>query len=74
MPEMPAKNCRQLSFRIGTLLPLEDEFKQLLLTPRSEEEQPHEIKRVLEEMIPALHLAIRARQKAGGNGRLRRHE
>jgi Lon protease-like protein len=72
--EMPSKPFRQLSFQIGAMLPLALEFKQHLLTLRNEGERLQEIIRAMEEMIPALDLAAKNRQKASGNGHLRPHE
>ncbi|MGH9453411.1 MAG: LON peptidase substrate-binding domain-containing protein [Terriglobia bacterium] len=72
--EIPSKPHPQLSFQIGALLPLDVEFKQHILTLRSEAERLREITQAMEEMIPALDLAARTRHKAGGNGHLRAHE
>ncbi|MGH7870563.1 MAG: LON peptidase substrate-binding domain-containing protein [Candidatus Dormibacteraceae bacterium] len=72
--EIPSKPHPQLSFQIGALLPLDMEFKQHILILRSEAERFREITHAMEEMIPALDLAARARHKAGGNGHLRPHE
>jgi Lon protease-like protein len=58
----------QLSFHLAGSLPLELDFKQKLLTTRSEGERLQLLTAYLEEILPKLRLALTARQRAGGNG------
>jgi Lon protease-like protein len=57
-----------LSFQIAGSLPLELDFKQKLLSILSERERMHELATYLENILPGLRRAARAREKAGGNG------
>lgn len=58
----------QLSFYLAGSLPLDLDFKQKLLGLRSEGERLPLLIEYLEKIIPNLHRAWRAREKAGGNG------
>jgi Lon protease-like protein len=60
-----------LSFQLAGSLPLDLDFKQKLLSTLSEGERVHELANYLEEMLPGLRRAARAREKAGGNGHVR---
>ncbi|HKN17961.1 MAG TPA: LON peptidase substrate-binding domain-containing protein [Candidatus Sulfotelmatobacter sp.] len=57
-----------LSFYLAGSLPLDLDFKQKLLSLRSEAERLSLLITYLEKLIPNLHRAARAREKAGGNG------
>jgi Lon protease-like protein len=58
----------QLSFHLAGSLPLELDFKQKLLTMRSEGERLQLLTAYLEDIVPKLRRAVRTRQIAGGNG------
>jgi len=57
-----------LSFHLAGSLPLDLDFKQKLLSLRSEGERIRALAAYLEAILPNLHRAARAREKAGGNG------
>jgi Lon protease-like protein len=57
-----------LSFHIAGSLPLDLDFKQNLLTMRSESERIPALAAYLEGILPNLRRATRARETAGGNG------
>jgi Lon protease-like protein len=57
-----------LSFYLAGSLPLDLDFKQKLLSLRSEADRLSILITYLETLIPNLHRAARARIKAGGNG------
>ena len=58
----------QLSFHLAGSLPLELDFKQKLLTTRSEGERLQLLTAYLDEILPKLRRAMTTRQRAGGNG------
>ncbi len=58
----------QLSFRLAGTLPLDLDFKQTLLSLKSEGERIRAIISYLETILPSLRRTIHIRQKAGGNG------
>jgi Lon protease-like protein len=60
-----------LSFYLAGSLPLDLDFKQKLLTMRSESERIQAVAAYFESILPNLHRAARAREKAGGNGHAR---
>lgn len=60
-----------LSFQLAGSLPLDLDFKQKLLSILSERERIHELAAYLENILPGLRRAARAREKAGGNGHAR---
>jgi Lon protease-like protein len=60
-----------LSFQLAGSLPLDLDFKQKLLSILSERERIHELAGYLENILPGLRRAARAREKAGGNGHAR---
>ena len=66
--DLAAADSSQLSFSLATSLPLDLDFKQKLLSFRSEAERISSLIAYLENLIPNLHRAARAREKAGGNG------
>lgn len=57
-----------LSFYLAGSLPLDLDFKQKLISLRSEPERLTLLINYLETLIPNLQRATRAREKAGGNG------
>lgn len=57
-----------LSFYLAGSLPLDLDFKQKLLAMRAEGERIQMVATYLENIIPNLRRAARAREKAGGNG------
>ena len=67
-PEKPEMDARQLTFQLASSVPLDLDFKQALLTMRSEAERISTMISYYDALIPKLRLAIRARTKAGGNG------
>jgi Lon protease-like protein len=68
---LSAADPSMLSFYLAGSLPLDLDFKQKLLSLRSEPERISLLINYLETLIPNLHRAARARQKAGGNGHVR---
>jgi Lon protease-like protein len=59
---------RQLSFHLAATLPLDLDFKQTLLGLRSETERITGLVEYFQAILPNLRRAVKARQKAGGNG------
>lgn len=57
-----------LSFYLAGSLPLDLDFKQKLLSMRSERERIRAVATFLEGILPNLQRAARARERAGGNG------
>lgn len=57
-----------LSFYLAGSLPLDLDFKQILLVMRSEAERIKAVADYFEKILPNLNRAARARDKAGGNG------
>jgi Lon protease-like protein len=72
-PERPAagESAGQLSYRLAGSLPLDPDFKQLLLSLRSEQERLQRVADYFRYLLPRLRLATWARGKAGGNGHCR---
>jgi Lon protease-like protein len=64
----PSAENRQLSYALAALLPVDLEFKQMLLSVRSESERLEGLIELYEAMVPELRKAVRRQQKAGGNG------
>ena len=58
----------QLSFHLAGALPLDLDFKQTLLGLRSESERVIGLIEYYEAILPNLRRAVKAREKAGGNG------
>jgi Lon protease-like protein len=58
----------QLSFQLAGTLPLDLDFKQTLLGMKSEAERVPAIVSYFAAILPGLRHAVRARQRAGGNG------
>ena len=66
--DLSAADQNQLSFYLAGSLPLDLDFKQKLLTMRSESERIQTVTAYLEGILPKLKRVARAREKAGGNG------
>ena len=66
--DLSAADPALLSFYLAGSLPLDLDFKQKLLSLRSEADRLSLLITYLETLIPNLHRAARAREKAGGNG------
>jgi len=66
--DLSAADQNQLSFYLARSLPLDLEFKQKLLTMRSEGERLQAVAAYLEGILPKLRRVARRREKAGGNG------
>jgi Lon protease-like protein len=69
--DLSAADPALLSFYLAGSLPLDLDFKQKLLSLRSEAERLSLLITYLQTLIPNLHRAARAREKAGGNGHVR---
>jgi Lon protease-like protein len=59
---------KQLSFRLAGPLPLDLDFKQTLLTMKSEAERLRAVISYFETILPSIKRSVQVRQKAGGNG------
>jgi Lon protease-like protein len=57
-----------VSFHLAASLPLDLDFKQALLSMRSEPERLDAVITAFEAILPKLRRTVRLRQKAGGNG------
>jgi len=68
--ELPDTSQEALSYHLAGSLPLDLDFKQRLLAMRSESQRMQALASHLETILPALRRAARAREKAGGNGRV----
>ncbi len=66
--DLSAADPKLLSFYLAGSLPLDLDFKQKLLSLRSEPERLSLLISYLETIIPNLRRAATAREKAGGNG------
>jgi Lon protease-like protein len=66
--DLSAADPTALSFYLAGSLPLDLDFKQKLLSLRSEPERLALLISYLEELIPRIQRAARAKEKAGGNG------
>jgi len=69
--DLSAADQSSLSFHLAGSLPLDLDFKQKLLAMHSEAERIQELASYLENVLPGLQRAARAREKAGGNGHVR---
>jgi Lon protease-like protein len=69
--DLSAADPAALSFYLAGSLPLDLDFKQKLLSMRSEPERLSLLISYLETIIPNLRRAASAREKAGGNGHVR---
>jgi Lon protease-like protein len=73
--EMPVdlpQPYRYLSFRLAASLPLALEFKQRLLSLRNEPERLQQVVHSMDQLIHQIDAVQEARDKAGGNGNIRR--
>lgn len=61
-------NQPQLSFRLAGALPLDLDFKQILLGMKSELERVQALTSYFENALPKLRRSLHVQQKAGGNG------
>jgi Lon protease-like protein len=68
MQDLSSADQSMLSFYLAGSLPLDLDFKQKLLAMRSERARIGAVLAYLENILPKLQRAARARQKAGGNG------
>lgn len=66
--DLSAADQNQLSFYLAGSLPLDLDFKQTLLSMRSEAKRIQAVSTYLESVLPKLRRAATAREKAGGNG------
>ena len=64
----PDASDEQLSYQIVARLPIDLEFKQSLLSLRSEEDRLTRVIPFLEKLLVQVALAIKARARASGNG------
>jgi Lon protease-like protein len=67
-PATPDPDDPHLTFTLAASLPLDLDFKQMLLGVRSETERTASLLKYYEAMVPSLRRAITTRKKAGGNG------
>jgi Lon protease-like protein len=66
--ESPQLSDSGLSFQLASSLPLDLDFKQALLSLRSEEKRVEAMIQCYETLIPGLTRALHAQKRAGGNG------
>lgn len=66
--DLSAADQNQLSFYLAGSLPLDLDFKQQLLSMRSESQRIQAVAQYLENILPKLRRVARARDTAGGNG------
>ena len=66
--DLSAADQNQLSFYLAGSLPLDLDFKQKLLTIRSENRRLQTVVEYLEGILPKLKRVARTRERAGGNG------
>lgn len=66
--DLPDSDDSPLSYRLAGSLPLDLDFKQKMLSLRSEAERMRIIISYFENILPSLRRAVQVRQKAGGNG------
>ena len=69
---LSADDPARLSFRLAGSLPLDLDFKQNLLSMRSEPKRMQAVTAYFEAILPKLRSTVQARKKAGGNGHARR--
>jgi Lon protease-like protein len=69
--DLSAAEPGALSFYLAGSLPLDLDFKQNLLTMKSESQRIQAVATYLESILPNLRRASRTREKAGGNGHAR---
>lgn len=67
-PAMPEPEAPLLSFQLVAPLPLDLDFKQTILGMRSESQRLAAVIEYYDALLPKMRRAVKARQKAGGNG------
>jgi Lon protease-like protein len=72
MPTPLPQPYRHLSFRLAASLPLALKFKQQLLSLRNEPERLQQVVHSMDQLIRQIDAVQEARDKAGGNGNIRR--
>jgi Lon protease-like protein len=72
MPVHLPQPYRHLSFHLAASLPLALEFKQRLLSLRNEPERLQQVVHSMDQLIHQIDAVQEARDKAGGNGNIRR--
>jgi Lon protease-like protein len=72
MPVHLPQPYRYLSFRLAASLPLALEFKQRLLSLRNEPGRLQQVVHSMDQLIHQIDAVQEARDKAGGNGNIRR--
>jgi Lon protease-like protein len=72
MPVHLPQPYRYLSFRLAASLPLALEFKQRLLSLRNEPERLQQVVHSMDQLIHQIDAVQEVRDKAGGNGNIRR--
>jgi Lon protease-like protein len=72
MPVHLPQPYRHLSFRLAASLPLALKFKQRLLSLRNEPERLQQVVHSMDQLIHQIDAVQEARDKAGGNGNIRR--
>ena len=65
---LPEDDHARLSFRLAGSLPLDLDFKQNLLSMRSEPKRMQAVTTYFEAILPKLRRAVHVRKKASGNG------
>ncbi len=66
--ELPTDDDGQLAFEIAASMPFDLDLKQKLLALRSEKERVTELLDYYTRITPGVRRAVKARNKAGGNG------
>jgi uncharacterized protein len=66
--DLPGNEDSLLSYHLAGSLPLDLDFKQNMLSLRSEAQRIRTVITYFEEILPKLRRAVTMRQKAGGNG------
>src|SRR6266576_2174402 len=69
--DLPADEDSLLSYHLAGSLPLDLDFKQKMLSRRSEAQRIQNVITYFEGILPNLRRAVTMRQKAGGNGHAR---
>lgn len=69
--DLPENEDAQLSYHLAGSLPLDLDFKQKMLSLRSEAQRIQTVITYFETILPNLRRAVTVRQKAGGNGHAR---
>ncbi len=67
-PTLPELEHPNLAFQLASMLPLDLDFKQTLLSMRSEGDRIMSMIDYYEALLPKIRRSLKARKKAGGNG------